>query len=172
MPDAIELKVEDRAIHELLTKVSHKCKDKRPLMRNIAGIMKDEVEQNFEQEGRPTQWEKSKRAEKEGGKTLHKSGQLAKISADSDNDKSVVGSNKIYAAAQHYGVDKTVNVKQHTTKVKSRDVKSGKKIIAKGIGTSKAHTRHMKIPARPFMIITDGGKEKIKDAARDYLLKD
>ena len=163
MADAIELKVEDRNIRELLTKIGHKCEDRRPLMRNIAGIMHDAVEENFEQEGRPHRWKKSKRAEKQGGKTLQDSGQMASsIVERSDNDEAVVTTNKIQAAAHHFGIDKTVNVKQRTRK-------SGRKSIAKGGGA--AHSRKMKIPARPFMVLTDGDKEKITDAARDYLLK-
>ena len=54
----IKITIDDREVQKALQSLVDKVKDRRPLMRNIAGIMHDAVEQNFEAEGRP-RWEPS-----------------------------------------------------------------------------------------------------------------
>ena len=176
MSDLIRIDIQDKGVKDLMAGIAKKAGNKLPLMRKIAGIMHDEVEQNFEAEGRP-KWKKSISAAKRGGKTLQDTGQLASsINERATDDEAVVGTNKVYGAAHQFGMNKTVSIQAHTRKVKSRDViqkgpKSGRgHKIASGVGVTKSHTRKMNLPARPFLSVSDGGMEKIKDAARDYLL--
>ena len=68
----IEIDIKDQDLRAMLSKLGQKMRDMTPFMRTAAGIMHDEVEENFAQEGRP-KWKKSKRAEKQGGQTLQKS---------------------------------------------------------------------------------------------------
>jgi len=56
MPEPIEIKIDDKEIQQYLKKLAEKTKNLRPLMKNIAGIMMDSVEENFEKEGRPEKW--------------------------------------------------------------------------------------------------------------------
>lgn len=134
----IKIKIEDREVQKALNSLAAKVKDMRPLMQKIAGIMHDAVEENFEQEGRP-KWKPSKRAQKQGGKTLQDKGQLAaSISARYDNDSATVGTNKKYAAIHQFGG------------------KAGRE-------------RKVNIPARPFLKLTDGDLNEIKEAVKDYL---
>jgi phage gpG-like protein len=60
----IEITIDDREVKKMLEGLSSKLKDIRPLMKEIAGLMHNAVEENFEQEGRP-RWKPSKRALKE-----------------------------------------------------------------------------------------------------------
>lgn len=121
-----------------------------PLMRIIAGDMADEVEENFEQQGRP-QWlglspatlKNRARGKKGGGsaKILQDSGQLASsIQSRSDGDTAAVGTNKVYAAMMHFG---------------------GK----------KSEFPHLwgDIPGRPFLSIGESGEQKILSHTSDYL---
>ena len=52
MQDPIEIKVDDKEIQQVLKNLISKTENLRPLMKNIAGIMMDSIEENFEQEGR------------------------------------------------------------------------------------------------------------------------
>lgn len=134
----IKLDIDDREVKKELTRLAGRVQNRQPLMRKIAGIMKDAVEENFEQEGRP-KWKPSKRAMKQGGKTLQDTGQMAaSVSEDYDNDSAAVGTNKKQAAIHQFG---------------------GK------AGRGKKAT----IPARPFMKLTDSDLEEIKEAVKEHL---
>ena len=107
----IKIKVDDKEIRQLLTRLQGRLKDMSPVMRKIAGIMHDAVEENFEKEGRP-KWtplspatiKQRKREGKWPGKILQRSGQLAaSISEKYDSHSARVGTNKKYAAIQHFG---------------------------------------------------------------------
>lgn len=100
----IKITIDDKEVQSLLNSLSRKVTDMSPLMRQIANIMhNDAVEKNFEQEGRP-KWKPSKRAQKQGGKTLQDTGQLAaSISQQYTSNSAVVGTNKKYAAIHQFG---------------------------------------------------------------------
>ncbi len=127
--------------------------------------MRDAVEENFAQEGRPDKWKPLSRATLESGvktykrkskygkagtitkqsadkltdrKILQKSGQLAaSISEKSDSHSAAVGTNKVYAAIQQFGG------------------KAGR-------------GRKVTIPARPFLKLTDQDIEEIKRMLLNY----
>ncbi len=114
MSDPIEIRIEDRELTSLLFKLSQKAVNTAPLMRNIAGIMQDSVEENFEKEGRPDKWQKLKpstikQRTKKGywpGRILQRRGELAaSITSKYDKHSAIVGTNKIYAAIHQFGGD-------------------------------------------------------------------
>lgn len=99
----IEIKIDDREVKKMFKELAAQLQNRQTLMKKIADIMHDAVEQNFEQEGRP-RWIPSKRATKQGGKTLQDTGQLAaSISKYYDNDTAIVGTNKRYAVIHQFG---------------------------------------------------------------------
>lgn len=168
----ITITVDSARIKEQLAKLHSRIKNRQPLTRNIASILHDEIEQNFEEEGRPVKWEQSKRAKKAGGKTLQDSGQLVgSITERSDNDTAIAGTNKAYAAAQNFGIDRDVHVASFIRRMKRRDVYAWdtRKKFSAGIAVVAAHTRRMKLPARPFMVLTDSGVDKIVNAGIKFL---
>ena len=147
MSDNIEIKIDNKAVEEALLKVASKCEDLRPLMKNIAGIMADAVEENFEQEGRPDKWQelaestikKRKKTKHWPGKILQVEGQLAtSITTQYDNESAVIGSNLAYAAIHQLG----------------GQAGKGKKV---------------KIPARPYLKIEDIEKTTIFEEINKYL---
>ena len=87
-----------------------------------------------------------------------------------------IGTNVKYAGVHQFGFSGSVSVRSHTRKVKSRDVfwrdifTRKKKLIAKGIGFVRSHTRRMNIPARPFLVVQDEDVAEIKHIIKDYLL--
>jgi phage virion morphogenesis protein len=148
MPDPIEIKVDDKEIQQVLKKLIFKTENLRPLMKNIAGIMADSVEENFEQEGRPDKWEKLspvtiKLRSKKGywpGRILQMQGDLAvSITSKYDENSAIVGTNKVYASIHQFGGDAGRNKK-------------------------------VKIPARPYLKLTDEDLTQILKATKDYFV--
>lgn len=133
------------------------------LFASISGIMHDEVEENFAQEGRPA-WLGLKppvSPKRRGGKILQASGQLvASITPGSSSNSAWVGTNKPYAAIQNNG-GKT---KPH------KIVPRNKKALAFG-GIVRRAVNHpgSVIPAREFMVISDAGENRILSETSKYL---
>ena len=147
MSDNIEIRIDNKAVEEALLKVASKCEDLRPLMKNIAGIMADAVEENFEQEGRPDKWQelaestikKRKKTKHWPGKILQVEGQLAtSITTQYDSESAVIGSNLEYAAIHQLG----------------GNAGKGKKVT---------------IPARPYLNLPEADLKEIIDVAQRYL---
>ncbi|WWW95456.1 phage virion morphogenesis protein [Klebsiella pneumoniae] len=95
----------ERSLGELINKFEKRA----PLMKMLAGLMEDSVQENFEVEGRP-KWQHWKSnaywAQRRGGKILQRSGRLAaSITAYSDNDMATVGTNVVYAGIHQSGED-------------------------------------------------------------------
>lgn len=147
MPEPIEIKIDDKEIQQLLQKMISKTENLRPLMKNIAGIMHDSVEENFDKEGRPEKWQELSEVtinerKKKGyypSKILQTRGDLAaSISSFYDDNSAVVGTNKAYAAIHQFGG------------------KAGK-------------NKKVEIPARPYLKISTSDISDIIIAIDEYL---
>ncbi|MEW5821690.1 MAG: phage virion morphogenesis protein [Cyanobacteriota bacterium] len=146
MSDPIEIKVDNAEILKALKRLSEKTQNLRPVMKNIAGIMMDSVEENFAQQGRP-KWKDlaevtKKQRRKEGkwpGMILQKSqgGLVDSISSDYGDDYAIVGTNKKYAAIHQFGGP------------------AGKK-------------KKVNIPARPYLSLGDDAVKEIKSEIIRY----
>lgn len=146
MSDFIEIRLDNKELQSYLDQLAEKTSDLRPLMKNIAGILEDSVEENFEQEGRP-KWEKLKKSTiaqraKRGywpGKILQMRGELAaSITSDYDENSAVVGTNKVYAAPHQFG-------------------------------GYAGRNKNVEFPARPFLKLTDKENQEIIDAVKEHL---
>jgi len=162
----IKITIDDRKVQTLLKDLQGRLKDMSPVMKKVAGIMHDAVEENFEKEGRP-KWKPSIRALKQGGKTLQDTGQLASsISSRYDRNSAQVGTNKAYAAVHQFGG----GIPALT--ITPKNAKALKIPTAQGfIFRKKARLPARNIPARPFLKVTDGDMTDIKDALKTYLLE-
>lgn len=106
-----EFSVNTQSAIDLFEKLEARVTDTEPAMIAIVGEMKNAVEENFEQEGRP-KWPKlsearirqRKRSGTWPGKILTEFGGLAaSMSGRHTRDTAIVGTNKAYAAAQFLG---------------------------------------------------------------------
>lgn len=183
----IELRGNSAQIDGALQRLALAAVNASPLMHTIAGIMHDEVEENFAQEGRPKWMGLSPKTlkRKKGTKILQESGQLAASIQQGANSQSAwVGSNKVYAAIQNNGgkIDRAA----YSTKVRHRtDAKgnllrtehfNGKGLIFAKDSHKRALTRWFEVgahsinlPARPFLMISPGGENRILSAVSSYL---
>lgn len=108
----IDIKIDDKDVTNLLKTLQSRVQHMQPIMRQVAEIMRDAVEENFEKEGRPEKWKHLSpstvvQREKKGhwpGKILQVEGQLASsISAKATNTEAIVGTKKKYAAIHQFG---------------------------------------------------------------------
>lgn len=149
MSDMIEIKIDAEKVMKLLGDMAKRGTNLKPVMKKIAGIMHDAVEQNFEEEGRPVKWKALaastiKQREKKGywpGKILQQSGRMASSIEQGYTGKSAwTGTNAKQAAIQHFGG------------------KTGR-------------GRKVTIPERPFMKLSKEGLKEIEETLGDYIVK-
>lgn len=140
MSDLITLKVQDRDVDSHLAKLLAKGQNMRPVMREISHDMRDAVLENFEREGRPNSWKKSRRAAKQSGKTLQHTRRLMKsITPDSDINTARVGTNLKYAAIHHFG------------------------------GPAGRKSKPVHLPARPYMFLLDEDLARVITRMKHYM---
>ena len=159
----IEIKVENAAAVTAMERLAAAAQNRAPLMRSLAGIMADAVEENFAQEGRPKWLGIQPNPRRDGGKILQDSGRLAaSIVSSSDNDGAVVGTNVKYAAIHQFGGQTRAHI------IRPRN----KKALAFG-GRVVKQVNHpgSKIPARPFLNLTEVDLDEMEGTAEDYLRK-
>lgn len=144
----IRITLQDLGVQDMMTRLAKRAGDLSPVMRRIAGILHDAVEENFERQGRPG-WVPLKprtirQRAKFGywpGKILQRRGELAaSISRRFDARSAAVGTNRIYAAIHQFG-------------------------------GQAGRGRKVTIPARPFLAVTDQDLGEIAAAIQNYLTK-
>lgn len=168
---AINVKIDDREVKELLNRIQRNLRDLTPAMEVIGSTVRTSIVRNFEKSGRP-KWAKHSKVTKErrgkGAKVLmaqgFAGGLAGSINYRADKDSVKVGTNKIYGAVHQFGAKKgsfgsvTANIKAH---------------LRKGVKV-KAHTREMKlpwgdIPSRPFLMVQDEDWTEIQAALSDHI---
>lgn len=114
--DAIKITSNSKEVNDKLLELAQRAKNTKPVMREIALIIRNYVDEKFETEGRyqGEKWEdlkepyKQKRTKKKRGKgkILTLDGELReKIDDKVTNDSVVVGTNQVYAAIHNFGGD-------------------------------------------------------------------
>lgn len=159
----IDAKIDDRDLQRVLSRKLKECDDLAPLMRRLAGVMADAVEENFDQEGRPRwaplQPRTIKARERKGhwpGKILQLRGRLASsIVTDYGKTQARVGTNLIYAAIHQLGGTIKRPPRQRIGKAQGKP--------AKGY--------EIRIPARPFLSLTQGDLFRMKRLAEEYVTR-
>lgn len=157
----IEIKVENAAAVAALSRLADAVQKRAPLMRSLAGIMADAVEENFAQEGRPQWLGIQPNPRRAGGKILQDTGRLAaSIVSSSDNDGAVVGTNVKYAAIHQFGGQ----TRPHLIKPRNKQALAfGGKVVKQVSHPGST------IPARPFLLLTDDDAAEIEATVEHYL---
>ncbi|WP_163304482.1 phage virion morphogenesis protein [Enterobacter ludwigii] len=154
----IEIKIDVGEVQEKLEHMLSFLSHREPLMREIAAQLHDAVEDNFAQQGRPA-WLGIKR----DGMILQKSGRLVNSIVEySDNDTAVVGTNVEYAAIHQFGGE----TRPHEIRPRNKQA-----LAFNGRVVKKINHPGSKIPARPFLSLTDEDEEKILTTVSDYLIQ-
>jgi phage virion morphogenesis protein len=166
----LEIKIEDAELVQPLERLIKGLANASPLMAALAGDMLDEVEENFQQEGRPA-WMGLKPGtiaarQKKGhwpGKILQVSGRLASSSEPfHSNVTAGVGTNIKYAAIQNSG-GKT---RPHVIRPRNK-----KALAFGGRVVKKVNHPGSTIPARPFYVLSPARVLSMTNRVSDYLRK-
>ena len=160
----IVAKLDAEEVKKTLGNILSRLADRRPAMRIVGEIVRTSVTKNFEVGGRPVQWKPSRRAAREGGQTLVKSGRLVNsIFAEADNSRAVVGTNVKYARAHQLGA-----------KIGARVILpvKGKALFWPGARhpVKKVNWPGATIPARPFLVIQDEDWAEIRQAMTQHIM--
>lgn len=134
----------------------------RALAESLRTSTRERFKTEKSPEGKP--WKKSIRASQEGGTTLTDSAALKNsIKSSADNSGFAVGTNKIYARTHQFGEKgRKITIKAKTSK--GLVFKIGDSWIRK-----KQVSVNIKIPARPFLGISEDDMEEIKHTLEDVL---
>lgn len=88
------------SVNEVLRKLHNRLKNRKRLMRAIAGTMESAVLQNFEAGGRPP-WQGLKH--RQGTPLVDTENLMGSITSSHNNDNAIVGTNVVYAAIHQFG---------------------------------------------------------------------
>lgn len=138
--------------------------DKKGINAALAEGVRESTLQRFKQGKGPDgrRWKASIRASRDGGKTLIQSARLRNsINSKSDATGFVVGTNVIYGATHQFGEPgRTIRAK----KGKNLRFKIGDRWISKKQVT-------IRIPARPFLGLSDDDMQEMKATVEDFIQK-
>ena len=143
----IEIDFDNKEVHEKLLNLAKRTENLRPLMKNIAGIFAYSTEENFKEEGRPDKWvdlaesTKKQRTKKRKwpGQILQVEGQLAASVTTQYDDDSAVIGSNKEYARIHQ------------------------------LGGDAGRGKKVKIPARPYLHLTDDDFDEILSECKKYL---
>ena len=148
MPEnPIEIKIDNKEVEQALLETARRAEDLRPLMKNIAGIMSDSTEENFKEEGRPDKWQELaektiKQRKKTGhypGRILQVEGLLASSITTYYDNESAIIGSNLEYAAIHQ------------------------------LGGEAGKNKKVKIPARPYLCLSDDEFMEITTEVQNYL---
>ena len=148
MPDdSVEIKIDNKEVNERLLDLAKRGENLRPLMKNIAGIFAYATEENFREEGRPDKWTELSEITKENrkkkkhwpGQILQVEGNLASSVNTQYDDDSAVIGTNLPYARIHQ------------------------------LGGMAGTNKKVKIPARPYLQLTDDDFDEILDAIKKFL---
>ena len=143
----LQLNVDNKAVTEALLELAKRGENLRPLMKAIAGIFASSTEENFKNEGRPDKWtdlsdvtKKSReKINKWPGQILTVEGQLVSSVTTQYDDDSAVIGSNKDYARIHQ------------------------------LGGDAGRGKKVKIPARPYLHLTDDDFDEILHETKKYL---
>ncbi|OXI36910.1 phage virion morphogenesis protein [Burkholderia aenigmatica] len=187
----IEIEIDESRFDAAMARVRALMRDASPITALIAESMMGAVEENFAQQGRPT-WLglspktlKRRREEAGTGKILQRSGRLAaSVTPKHDATSARVGTNVVYAAIHQFGgsiqrhpMSGYVRLRKDRNGALLRQAdhphlavfaKNGHKRV-KVVKWTRTQGWTIKIPARPFLMLTEADNVEIEMEISAYL---
>lgn len=187
----IEIEIDESRFDAAMVRVRALMRDASPITALIAESMMGAVEENFAQQGRP-KWLglspktlKRRREEAGTGKILQRSGRLAaSVTPKHDATSARVGTNVVYAAIHQFGgsiqrhpMSGFVRLRKDRNGMLLRQAdhphlavfaKNGHKRV-KTVKWTRTQGWTIKIPARPFLVLTEADNVEIELDVSAYL---
>ncbi|WP_313377786.1 phage virion morphogenesis protein [Achromobacter insolitus] len=154
-----KITVISQAVSQAFSALERGIKDATPLMREVAFVMLDAVEENFEQGGRP-RWLGLAPDRREPA-TLKRTGRLRNsITPFFDSRSAMVGTNVVYARILQEGGRTSAHV------IRPRDAKA---LRFNGGFYAKVNHPGSTFPARPFLALTEDDNLELELVGQRYL---
>lgn len=169
--------VDDTAIRAALGSALDAVSNPKPMLDEIGARLELSVARRFETETGPTgaAWTPSRRAAREGGKTLTETGRLNRSITRAVREREVlVGTNLVYAAIHQFGGE----IKQAArTQRLFIDDDRGEFVSGRArrggpqrIVDAALPARTIQFPARPFLGVSDDDRSAIIEIARRHIV--
>ena len=149
-------KMDLNRLQQAVSRAANQAGNLSGLSEALGEMLVSSTVQRFEDEEGPDgkKWEKSARAEDEGGQTLTDTGSLkGSISYEAGSNAVTVGTNKIYAGPHQFG---------GTIKPK----KAGALVF--DIGGKTIRVKKVDMPERPFLGINEEDEAEARDIIRNF----
>jgi phage virion morphogenesis protein len=186
-----DIEIDLGELNSALARLYAFLKDASPITSLVAALMADAVEENFAQQGRP-KWlglsprTLKRRGQKAGeGKILQHTGRLASsIVQRHDADSATVGTNLVYAAIHQFGgaiqrhpMSGLVHLRTDKNGMLLRQTRHDKLAVfakdrhrrVKAVRWTRSQGWTVKMPARPFLSLTEADTLAIEREAERYL---
>lgn len=172
---SITLDIDDREVLDALNALARRGSDLRPALQEIGEQLVQSTKDRFAEQKAPdgTRWEElspkyQARKKKNQDLILVLNGYLVdSIRYQANAEELRVGSDRKYAAAHQFGFDGEVAVPEHNRLITQA---FGRKLKFPVYQTVGAFSRHMDIPARPFLGISDDDRAMVLQVLQEYLL--
>jgi len=170
----MKLNLKDMGAGQAVKQLAENISRPQRMLQEVGLVMLSSVQQNFIAQGRPVPWKPSIRAIAQHGQTLRDTNRLMNSINMKVSDNEVrVGTNVVYAAAQHFGhhYDKAVEVKGYVRYYKNvKTSLSNRKPTYSTVVEAHSMTMNHTLPARPYMILQAEDWERIKQIGYRYLI--
>lgn len=161
----IEVKIDDREVRDLLTRIAAKTGNLTPAMKINGEIITRSVKENFRQGGRREKWKALADAtlmQTMGGrKAIKKRGGVRAGAIRRLADRKILIKSKVLMDSIH-------------PEASSKEVKIGTNVAYAALqqfGGKAGRGKKVTVPARPFLMVQDEDWPAIKEALEDYLLR-
>jgi phage virion morphogenesis protein len=161
--------ISDREVLDALTRLQLQVRSLRVPFTEIGRLLKTSTQLRFRDQVDPqgVRWIPSKRVEERGGQTLRLTGRLRNsLTYVASDDHVDVGTNVEYGKAHQFGLDAEETVSAHTRKIREAFGRRLKTPIAVNV---RAHSRHMRLPARQFLGMSQADRQAILDQISTHL---
>lgn len=154
-------------VRGLLSRIAEAASDPGRPLKAFGVHMVRSVQRNFDQGGRPVRWIPSRRAVRQGGKTLVDKARLVGsiVSRLVDRFTVAVGTSVRYAGVHQFGFTGQQTVPDTVRVVRQA---FGKPITPRRV-LFKAHRRMMRIPARPFLVVQEEDRQILVQMLQEHL---
>jgi phage gpG-like protein len=171
----LKIRFDDGGSTAAIRKLISGMADARPALKILGAVMIDSIEENFKEGGRPP-WKQSKRALRDGGKTLVDTRNLENSLTDSSKSMKItgntlyVGTNVEYAAIHQFGGKIKPKNKPLlvflTSGERPTDAAGWKQAREDG---RAVFAKEITMPARPFLVVRDEDLDEAAAQIIDYL---
>lgn len=169
----IDVKIKDKEVKRLFTRLKKNVTDLRPAFREVGEIVLSSVIRNFQEGGRPDKWEPTRIRSIYEAYTGRKTKTGANRRAYTVRGRLTKAFER-YTAGRKTLIDTARLQNSITARAQSDRVIVGTNVVYARIhqlGGKAGRNKKVKIPARPYLLVQEEDWTPIRDCLRGFLMK-